>query len=81
MNPVIHQCPDCERLLSQYEAATFEQAKVHNALDAANYLRDPAITRRLTLEAYAVTACRRRARAALAQHHEAVHGLTGALAA
>ncbi len=69
-----HECLECDRLQSQYEAATFEQAKIHNALDIASQLRDPASTRRLTLEAYEVTARRRKTRAAVAQHRRAVHG-------
>jgi hypothetical protein len=75
MNPVISECPECGRLLSQYQAATFEQAKIHDALDEANYLRDRASSRRLTLEAYEVTSRRRGARAALARHHESAHGI------
>jgi hypothetical protein len=66
-------CPECARLLSEYEAATFEQSKIHNALNIANHLRDRDGARRLTLDAYDVTARQRKARAALAEHHAAVH--------
>lgn len=61
--------------MSQYQTATFEQAKIHDALDEANYLRDRDFTRRLTLEAYEVTARRKSARAALRRHNESVHGI------
>jgi len=74
MSSTSSECLECDRLLSQYEAATFEQARVHNALEIANHIRDRAVTRRLTLEAYEVTARRRNARAALAEHHELIHG-------
>ncbi len=81
MNTVVHECPECCRLRSQYEAATFAQAKIHHEMDEADYLHDRAYSRLLTLEAYEVTARRRGARAALAQHHEMVHGLTEGRAA
>lgn len=75
MNSASSECPECDRLLSQYQSATFEQAKIHDALEEANYVRDRASTRRLTLEAYEVTSRRRGARAALAKHHETAHGI------
>lgn len=73
MNQAIHECPECDRLLAQYEAATFEQAKIHNALDIASSIRDRDSRRRLTLDAYEVTARRRGARAALNQHRQRAH--------
>ena len=57
---IADECPECKRLLNEYEAATENQAKVHNELDIAEHLHDLAIMRRLTLEAYEVTARRRR---------------------
>jgi hypothetical protein len=74
MNPTTtHQCFECDRLSSIYEAATFEQARIHNAMDTARQLRDLSATRRLTLEAYDVTDRRRSARADLIRHQTAAH--------
>lgn len=84
MNFDTPDCPDCDHLLAKYEAATFAQAKIHNALDIAGHLRDRDAVRRLTLDAYEVTARRRNARQALAAHRESAHAAThepvGALA-
>jgi hypothetical protein len=67
------ECVECALLLGKYEAATFEQAKIHNAMDIARHLGDRLATRRLTLEAYEVTARRHTARAVLMQHRDAAH--------
>jgi hypothetical protein len=64
-------CTGCAYLLSKYEAATFEQARIHNELDLAERLRIP--TQSLKLEAYEVTARRNSARAAFQQHHQTAH--------
>ena len=72
-------CLECLELLSTYEAATFEQAKIHNALSIANHLRDRTAAKRLTLEAYEVTGRQRRARAALAEHQAMAHQIVDAL--
>src|SRR5476649_812087 len=66
-------CSECARLLGEYEAATFEQARIHKALDIANHLRDRNVARCLTLEAFALTSRQRRARASLAEHKAVAH--------
>ncbi len=73
MNLDPQDCQECDRLVSQYEAATFVQVKIHNQLDIACRLRDRALTRRLTLEAYEITARRTTAREALARHRQSAH--------
>lgn len=67
------ECLECARLLGKYEAATFEQAKIHNALGIAERSGDRTSTRRLTLDAYDVTSRQRNARAAFEQHRETCH--------
>jgi hypothetical protein len=66
-------CAKCVRLLSEYEAATFEQAKIHNALDIVQHREDRLSCRVLKLEAYAITARRNGAHAAFVQHQEIEH--------
>jgi hypothetical protein len=70
---MVSGCFECERLLKTYEAATFEQARIHNAMDIAGCMRDAFETRRLTLDAFAVTNRRRTARAAMKQHYREAH--------
>jgi hypothetical protein len=67
------ECVECARFLAKYEAATFEQARIHNALDLALLIGDYPSTRHIKIEAYAVTARRNNARAAFAEHQEAAH--------
>ena len=66
-------CFDCACLWAKYEAATFAQAKVDNALDRAKLLHDHSSIRRFTLEACDVAARRETARAILRQHQNADH--------
>lgn len=68
-----HDCHECDRLLKEYEAATFAQARIHNQLEIANRLRDRGSTRRLTLEAFDITDRRRTARETLTRHRESAH--------
>jgi len=66
-------CPKCVRLLSEYEAATFEQARIHNSLDIVQHCEDRLSSRVLKLEAYTITARRNGAHAAFLQHQEIEH--------
>jgi hypothetical protein len=70
---IVSGCFECDRLLKTYEAATFEQARIHNAMDIASHMHDALETRRLTLDAFAVTDRRRTARAAMKQHYRETH--------
>jgi hypothetical protein len=74
------ECAACVELLRKYETATFEQAKIHSALNIANHLRDRAAARRLTLEAFEVTTRQREARAALQAHRDSAHHASSVLA-
>jgi hypothetical protein len=64
------------RLLSEYEAATFEQAKIHNVLDTAQYREDRLSYRILKMEAYAITSRRSSAHLAFGRHQDEAHGST-----
>ena len=70
---IAEECGECAHLLCKYEAATFEQAKIHNALAIAEHLQDRLSTRLIKLEAYEVTARRSRVRSALVQHQRLAH--------
>ena len=70
---IADECAECTYLLCKYEAATFEQAKIHNALDIAEYLQDRLSTRLIKLEAYEVTARRGSACSALVRHQRLAH--------
>lgn len=65
-------CIECDMLLSRYESTTFELARIHNALDIAERMRDRQAIRKLTLEAYEVAERKRTARSALLRH-QALH--------
>jgi hypothetical protein len=67
------ECTECARLLEKYEAATFEDARIHSAFDLANLLGDFTSARHIKLEVAAVTARRYGARAAFIQHQRGVH--------
>jgi hypothetical protein len=67
------ECAECMRLLAKYEAATFEDARIHNAFDLANRLGDYTSSRHIKLEVDAVTARRYGARAAFLQHQGGAH--------
>jgi|ERR1700733_1758329 hypothetical protein len=69
----IDECVECALLLTKYEAATFAQAKIQNALDIAQSLSDAPSLRRLTLEARDVAARRITARAAFLEHRDVAH--------
>jgi hypothetical protein len=71
------ECIECSRLLARYEAATFEQARIHNALDLAERCGDYTSTRYLKLEAFAVTARRNDAHAAYVEHEKKDHRFAG----
>ena len=71
---IFNECAECTRLFSQYEVATFEQARIHNALGMVENLQDRLSTRLLKLEAYEVTARRNSVRSALMRHQDATHG-------
>jgi hypothetical protein len=66
-------CADCARLLSKYEAITFEQARILNALATAFVIGDRIAIRRRKLEAYDVTARQRAACEALRGHQDLDH--------
>jgi hypothetical protein len=68
-----HQCTECEILESRYEAAVFELARIHNALDIAERLRDRDSIRKLTLEAFERASRKRAARASYVKHREECH--------
>ena len=74
------QCVQCDVLLSLYESATFELAKIHNQIDTAEHGQDRALTRQLTLQAYEVAERLRRARSTLARHRETDHNDVSRLA-
>jgi len=78
-NRMSDACLECALLLGKYEAATFEQAKIHNALDRAQHLNDPISARRLKLEAYDITARRRSSLDAYEQHQDAAHRFAGVM--
>jgi hypothetical protein len=67
------ECTECARLLAKYEAATFEDARIHSAFDLANRLGDFTSTRHIELEVAAVMARRYGARAAFVQHQGGLH--------
>src|ERR1700735_3160747 len=67
------ECVECARLLARYEAATFEQARIHNAFDLALNLGDYPSTRHIKLEAFAVTTRRNGARAEFVDHQAMAH--------
>lgn len=71
---IADKCMECVRLLSNYEAATFEQAKIHNALDTAQYREDRLAHRVLKMEAYAITSRRGSAHLAFVLHQDEAHG-------
>jgi hypothetical protein len=68
------ECEQCIVLLSRYEAATFAEARLHNAQDIASHIGNPAEVRSLEIEAEAITARRTRLREALVLHEETNHG-------
>lgn len=67
------ECLECDLLLSRYESATFELARIHNALDIAERIGDGQVSRKLRLEAYDAAERKRIARSALARHRELTH--------
>jgi len=66
-------CRHCDQLRAQYEAATFDLARIHNALEIAEYLGDRDSRRRLKLAAFQTAERQRNARTALARHQEMEH--------
>jgi hypothetical protein len=67
------ECAECVRLLAKYEAATFEDARIHNAFDLANRLGDYTSIGPMKLEVEAVTVRRYGARDAFVQHQGGPH--------
>src|SRR5579871_4260070 len=67
------ECTACELFESRYEAATFDLARIHNALDIAEHLRDRDSIRKLTLEAFAISDRKRAARASYVRHRKDCH--------
>ena len=72
-NNIADDCIECARLLSRYEAATFEQAKLQNMLGIAQHIADPSSTHRLKLEAYQVMARQGMARSTFVHHQDTFH--------
>lgn len=70
---MVSHCVQCDILVSRYESASFELAKIHSDMDAAECQYDKAVSRRLTLQAYEAADRRRKARSALARHQDTDH--------
>lgn len=69
----LDNCAECALLLSKYEDATFELARIENTLDIAQHNFDIPSIRRFTGEAQDVAARHRAARAAFLQHRDTTH--------
>jgi len=76
---ILDECVECARLLSGYEAITFEQARVLNALESAEAIGDRMAIRRRKLEACEVTARQRAAREDLRRHRDSDHAIPRAV--
>lgn len=72
-------CVECALLLGKFEAATFEQARIHNALDRAQHFNDLISARRLKLEERYITARRRSSLDAYEHHQDAAHSYAGVI--
>ncbi len=76
----IDECIECDILLGQYESATFDLARLQNALETAERLRDGESIRRLT-RAMDDTAHRQKSAGAILKRHRRGHLSPGTAAA
>ena len=66
-------CTECDILLSQYESATFELARFHNALQSAQLVANQELARKLKGEAVSTADRQFAARWALRRHRDQAH--------
>jgi predicted nucleic acid-binding Zn-ribbon protein len=76
INPMRHDCPECQRLWREYAAATNSHVGLENKLRTAALERESPAAAALEREVEAAAKARESLRDAIQQHEAAAHGRT-----